>query len=197
MFCANSLTSLSHVFCCCCLDHICPTYGFSGYHKLCGPLLCVFHVMMDLGTDQLPSGKPLWKVNAPMDQTKVHRQMPQKSTWTIAIIIILIIIIIIILDHICGVFFSNISGVKIYHLAEKKSSCLDSPHCVFVCERVQIDSCDANPFAPGSSHGDSSYYGYCMISVSATVQECVCELYLRNNTYVLNGRPLETLQAGW
>lgn len=88
--------------------------------------------------------------------------------------------------------FSYITGVKIDNLAKKKKEncCLDSPHCVFECERVQIISCDANPFALGSSHGDSSYYGYCMISVSATVQEYVCELYLRSGMYVLNGRPL-------
>ncbi len=64
--------------------------------------------------------------------------------------------------------FSHIQGVKIDNLAEKKLCCLDSPHCVFECERVQIISCDANPFAPGSSHGDSSYYGYCMLSVSVS-----------------------------
>lgn len=79
-----------------------------------------------------------------------------------------------------GFFLSpTFQGEKIDNLAEKKLCCLDSPHCVFECERVEKISFDANPFAPGSSHGDSSYNGYCMLSVSVSSVcnspgECVC-----------------------
>lgn len=60
---------------------------------------------------------------------------------------------------------------------------------------MQIISCDANPFAPGSSHGDSRYYGYCMFSVSVSSVcnspgESVCFYTVyTHNVYVFDGRP--------
>lgn len=63
------------------------------------------------------------------------------------------------------------------------------------CESVQIISCEANPFAPGSSHGDSGYCGCCMLSVfvssvCVTVQKRVCVYTVyTHNMYVFDGKP--------
>lgn len=91
--------------------------------------------------------------------------------------------------------FSHTRGVKIDNLAEKKRV-VSTVHTVSLSvKRVQIISCDANPFAPGSSHGDSSYYGYCMLSVSVSSVcnspgESVC-LYCIYAQYVcvFDGKP--------
>lgn len=44
---------------------------------------------------------------------------------------------------------------------------------------MQVVSCGANPFSPRSSHGDSSYYGYCMRCVSGiwSRRKCVSMLF--------------------
>lgn len=101
-------------------------------------------------------------------------------------------------------FVSHTQGVKIDYLAEKKKNCVVSTvRAVFECERVQIISCNANPFAPGSSQGDSSYYGYCMLSVSVSSVcnspgESVCvDTVYTHDVYVFDGKPVGALQAGW
>lgn len=155
-----------------------------------------FQMVVDLGTDQLPSVKlkktkrKQNKKNAPIghrNTDECHYKSPLVSR---TITIVIIIIIILMLHHKGGDFFyfSHVQRVKIDHLAEETLCFLDSPHHVFDCERVQIISCDANP---GSSHGDSSFYGYCTLSVStvcATVQEREC-LYMCTIMYVFDGEP--------
>lgn len=81
------------------------------YDELHGSLLCVFHMMLDLGTDRIPSGEPLEKINVPIRQKytdKCHYKSPL-VTRTITIVIIIIIF----LNHICGdIFFLPHSGSK-------------------------------------------------------------------------------------
>lgn len=95
----------------------------------------------------------------------------QKSTRTntILTIIVTITVLIIFLDNTWWLFFSlNIQGTKIDHLAEKKNLFLCTVHTLSVCRSLVRD---ANLFAPQSYHGDSSYYGNSMFSVSRV---CVC-----------------------
>lgn len=55
-----------------------------------------------------------------------------------------------------------------------------------------IISCDANPFYPVSSHGDISYYGYCMLLVlyvCNSPQESVSILYLYTISHTFDSKP--------
>ena len=91
--------------------------------------------------------------------------------------------------------FSHTRGAKIDNLAEKKLCCLDSPHCVFECERLQIISCDANPFLLLGAPMETAVamVTACSLSlylVCVTVQERVCVYTVyTHNMYVFDGRP--------
>lgn len=92
---------------------------------------------------------------------------------------------------------------RLFGRKKKKNCVVSTVRAVFECERVQIISCNANPFAPGSSQGDSSYYGYCMLSVSVSSVcnspgESVCvDTVYTHDVYVFDGKPVGALQAGW
>ena len=75
---------------------------------------CVyFYMVVDLGTDRLPSGKPLEKINAPIRQKYTDKCHYKSPLVTRTITIVIIIIIIIFLGRIRGeIFFLPHPGSK-------------------------------------------------------------------------------------
>lgn len=157
-------------------------------------------VMADLGTDRVPLWKLPQRINTPMEQTKAHMPLQKptsnqnnnnndnnnnnkkkkKNTQPFTVC--------------CDIFLSLLSGHKNRSFGRRRT--VVGWHCTLCLWvwGVQVISCGANPFSPRSSHGDSSYYGYCMRSVSGiwcvTVQEKVC-------VHAVWLQALGTLQAGW
>lgn len=158
-------------------------------------------VMADLGTDRVPLWKLPQRINTPMDQTKAHmplqkptsnqnnnnndnnnnkKKKNKKNTQPFTVC--------------CDIFLLLLSGNKNRSFSRRRT--VVGRHCTLCLWvwGVQVVSCGANPFSPRSSHGDSSYYGYCMRCVSGiwcvTVQEKVC-------VHAVWRQPSGTLQAGW